>query len=52
MRIGVTVSQVALVPKGTLTKTSSGKRRHLHFKQMFVNGELEILHQEGVVRSH
>ncbi|MBW2278079.1 MAG: AMP-binding protein, partial [Deltaproteobacteria bacterium] len=51
MRIGVTVSGIALVPQGTLTKTSSGKRRHLHFKEMYLNGELEILHQQGVVRS-
>jgi acyl-CoA synthetase (AMP-forming)/AMP-acid ligase II len=50
MRLGVTVSEVALVPKGTLTKTSSGKRRHLHFRDMYVSGELEVLHREGDVK--
>ena len=40
-RLGVGVSDVVLVKSGTLTKTSSGKRRHRHFKQMYLSGELE-----------
>jgi len=50
MRLGVTASEVALVPAGTLTKTSSGKRRHLYFRVMYLRGELPILHREGVLR--
>jgi acyl-CoA synthetase (AMP-forming)/AMP-acid ligase II len=50
MQLGVTISEVALVPGGTLTKTSSGKRRHLRFRAMYLGGELAVLHREGVVR--
>ncbi len=38
--LGIDVSEVVLVPKGTLTKTSSGKRRHRHFRQMYLDGAL------------
>lgn len=38
--LGVNVDDVVLVEPGTLTKTSSGKRRHLHFRQMYSRGEL------------
>lgn len=40
-RLGVNVSDVLLVRKGTLTKTSSGKRRHRYFRQLYVSGNLE-----------
>ncbi len=39
-RLGVGVDDVVLVSQGTLTKTSSGKRRHRHFAQMYEAGEL------------
>lgn len=41
--LGVKVHEILLVPAGTLTKTSSGKRRHLHFQQLHRNGELQAL---------
>ena len=39
-RLGVGVDDVVLVSSGTLTKTSSGKRRHRHFAEMYERGEL------------
>jgi fatty-acyl-CoA synthase len=39
-RLGVGVDDVVLVAQGTLTKTSSGKRRHRHFARMYEAGEL------------
>ncbi len=50
MQLGVTIGELALVPKGTLTKTSSGKRRHRHFRNLYLGGELEILYETGVSR--
>jgi acyl-CoA synthetase (AMP-forming)/AMP-acid ligase II len=41
--LGVAVSEVVLVPAGTLTKTSSGKRRHRHFRDLYLRGELESM---------
>jgi acyl-CoA synthetase (AMP-forming)/AMP-acid ligase II len=41
LELGLPVSEVVLVEPGTLTKTSSGKRRHRHFRQMYLNGELK-----------
>lgn len=40
-RIGVGVADVVVVTPGTLTKTSSGKRRHRHFRQMYESGSLQ-----------
>lgn len=40
-RLGVNVSDVVLVRKGTLTKTSSGKRRHRYFQQLYLEGKLK-----------
>jgi len=42
--LGLAVEELLLVRKGTLAKTSSGKRRHLHFRDLFARGELEALH--------
>jgi acyl-CoA synthetase (AMP-forming)/AMP-acid ligase II len=42
-KLGVTVTEVALVEKGLLTKTSSGKRRHLHFRDLYLSGDIEFL---------
>ena len=41
LRMGVSISDIELVKHGTLAKTSSGKRRHRHFKQMYIKGELD-----------
>ncbi len=40
LRLGVTVSDIELVKAGTLAKTSSGKRRHRHFRQMYLDDKL------------
>ncbi len=37
----VALSELVLVRRGTLTKTSSGKRRHRHFRELFLHGALE-----------
>jgi fatty-acyl-CoA synthase len=50
VQLGVTIAELAFVAKGTLTKTSSGKRRHRHFREMFVGGELDAVYQSGVGR--
>jgi acyl-CoA synthetase (AMP-forming)/AMP-acid ligase II len=39
-RLGLRVDDVVLVTKGTLTKTSSGKRRNSHFKDLYLKGGL------------
>lgn len=41
LRMGVTLYDIELVKPGTLAKTSSGKRRHRHFKQMYISGDLD-----------
>jgi len=48
--LGVNVADVVLVESGTLTKTSSGKRRHRHFSQMYLSGELDpfVVREERV----
>jgi acyl-CoA synthetase (AMP-forming)/AMP-acid ligase II len=43
LQLGVKVYDILLVPKGTLTKTSSGKRRHRYFRQLYLSGELQSL---------
>ena len=47
LRMGVSISDIELVKHGTLAKTSSGKRRHRHFKQMYIKGELEAYRAEA-----
>lgn len=37
---GLRVADVVLVPSGTLTKTSSGKRRHNHFRRLYLESGL------------
>lgn len=39
--LGLHVSEVVLVERGVLTKTSSGKRRHCHFREMYLSGQLK-----------
>lgn len=43
LQLGVRVHEIVLLPKGILTKTSSGKRRHRYFHQLYMDGELESL---------
>jgi len=38
--LGVNVDEVLFVREGTLTKTSSGKRRHRFFKELYEGGRL------------
>jgi acyl-CoA synthetase (AMP-forming)/AMP-acid ligase II len=38
--LAVDLGDVVLVPKGSLTKTSSGKRRHRHFRSQYLKGAL------------
>lgn len=40
-RLGVNISEILLVPPRTLTKTSSGKRRHRFFRQLYEQGKLK-----------
>jgi acyl-CoA synthetase (AMP-forming)/AMP-acid ligase II len=40
-RLGIAIDEVLLVDSGTLTKTSSGKRRHRHFKDAYLRGDLD-----------
>ena len=40
LRLGMTVNEVQLLKPATLAKTSSGKRRHRHFKHLFEKGAL------------
>jgi acyl-CoA synthetase (AMP-forming)/AMP-acid ligase II len=47
-RLGVAVDEVLLVQSGTLAKTSSGKRRHRHFKEAYLRGDLESFRVDGV----
>ncbi len=46
-RLGVRVGQVVLVEKGTLAKTSSGKRRHRFFQEQYETGRLEAVYESG-----
>jgi fatty-acyl-CoA synthase len=39
--VGVTVHDVVLLEQGTMTKTSSGKRRHRHYRQLYADGALD-----------
>ena len=42
--LGLMLEDVVLFEKGTLAKTSSGKRRHRHFREVYENGGLAALH--------
>jgi acyl-CoA synthetase (AMP-forming)/AMP-acid ligase II len=44
LELGLAIEHMALVRRGTLTKTSSGKRRHLHFRELYRAGALELVH--------
>ena len=47
VHVGVTIGDLLLVPKGVLTKTSSGKRRHTFFKELYLQKGLKALYQTG-----
>jgi hypothetical protein len=41
LQLGVNINDVVLVSQDTLTKTSSGKRRHRFFRKLYLDGKLE-----------
>lgn len=41
LRLGVTPVDIVFVPATTLSKTSSGKRRHRYFRKLYLGGGLE-----------
>ncbi len=41
--MGLSVSEILLLPQGVMSKTSSGKRRHRFYRELFTRGELEPL---------
>ena len=41
--LGLHIPDIVLVREGTLTKTSSGKRRHRYFRQLYMEGKLKDL---------
>ena len=45
LSLNLNVSEILLVEKGALTKTSSGKRRHQHFKSLYLNDSLKPLYK-------
>ncbi len=47
-RLGIAIDEVLLVESGTLTKTSSGKRRHRHFKDAYLRGDLDVFRGDRV----
>jgi len=40
-QMGVPVGEILLVDEGTITKTSSGKRRHRFYRELYLAGRLE-----------
>ncbi len=42
-QLGITADEILLLPHGTMTKTSSGKRRHRFYRQQYVSGNLQGL---------
>lgn len=41
--MGLSVSEILLLPQGVMSKTSSGKRRHRFYRELFTRGGLEPL---------
>jgi acyl-CoA synthetase (AMP-forming)/AMP-acid ligase II len=41
--LGLKLDDVVLVPRGTLVKTSSGKRRHRIFRDLYAGGDLDAV---------
>jgi acyl-CoA synthetase (AMP-forming)/AMP-acid ligase II len=42
-QLGIALADVVLVPRGALTKTTSGKRRHRAHRDLYLDGTLEAL---------
>lgn len=40
LRVGVHVDEVLLLPRAAMAKTSSGKRRHRHYRRQYLRGDL------------
>ena len=48
--LGVTVNDLIFLPPGSLPKTSSGKRRHQHFRERYLEGKLHpVTEPEGAM---
>ena len=45
LHLGVKVSEAILLGEGTMTKTSSGKRRHRYYRELYMNDALEPVAQ-------
>lgn len=43
LQAGVEPDEIVLLPQGSMTKTSSGKRRHRFYRQVYQGGQLEPL---------
>lgn len=41
--LGIKVDEVLLLSPGTMTKTSSGKRRHRFYRELYLDGEIHAL---------
>lgn len=42
-QLGVKVDEVLLLSQGTMTKTSSGKRRHRFYRELYLDGKIHVL---------
>ena len=49
--LGVSISDIVLVQKGMLAKTSSGKRRHRYFRELYIEGKLDFLYKSRHVKN-
>ncbi len=45
--LGIVLDDILLVGPGRLPKTSSGKRRHRHFRDLYLQGRLEHVSSSG-----
>jgi len=43
LEVGVSVDEILLLPQGTMTKTSSGKRRHKAYRKLYLDNDLQSL---------
>ena len=49
--LGIKVDEVLLLGQGTMTKTSSGKRRHRFYRELYLEGEIHRLVSPGQTQS-
>lgn len=47
LQLGPTVSDILLMPQGSMTKTSSGKRRHRHYRELYQGNTLRPVARLG-----